>query len=379
VDGTTTVVLTLSPSASYTIDTPAAATVSIADNDSAAVLSVTQTDLAFSAVAGKSSPPPQAVLIGNTGAGLLTWSATDDAFWLSEAPSSGSLGAGGNGPLTVSVPSTALAAGHYSATITIVAPGASNSPRTIAVSLDVFDVAPYPYSEAFDGVSGPSLWAGTGSVWQWGVPNSGPNCDHTQGATGPGKCYATGLSSDYPDNCSGFLLSPCIEIPLTANAPEMVFWMWMLAESRYDAGHLEISIDGGPFAMVQSNLLSPSYTDFMVQALTDGYQGWSGFGLAIWTKVTMSLSPYIGSYVQFRFHFASDGSAVMAGWFIDDFSVRDSSPAATSEPASDGSCGGGPSGRASSDMLIVAMLVAVLFRVESLLGRRRGAIVRARH
>lgn len=97
-------------------------------------LTLNTTSLDLSAEEG-ASVPPQAIAIGNTGAGTLEWTAavTGGSQWLSVSPASGV----GNGTISVSLTSAGLAAGSYSGQITVTASGATNSPQTVPVVLIV--------------------------------------------------------------------------------------------------------------------------------------------------------------------------------------------------------------------------------------------------
>lgn len=98
--------------------------------------------LSFSATRTGPNPPNQSLNIFNFGSGVLNWTASDNAPWLNISPASGTTTAGGTpSTLTVSVNKTGLAVGNYSATITITSPTASNSPKTIPVSLSVTNSA----------------------------------------------------------------------------------------------------------------------------------------------------------------------------------------------------------------------------------------------
>jgi hypothetical protein len=90
--------------------------------------------LSFSAVAGKANPANQTLEIWNSGTGTLDWSVSDDAAWLTIAPTSGG-SSGEHDVVTASVDITGMTAGSYPATITVTAAGATNTPRTLAVSL----------------------------------------------------------------------------------------------------------------------------------------------------------------------------------------------------------------------------------------------------
>jgi hypothetical protein len=71
--------------------------------------------------------------VSNSGGGTLSFTASDDAAWLSVAPASGVAPK----DLTVTADATGLAPGSYTATVTVAAAGVSGSPKTVAVTLDV--------------------------------------------------------------------------------------------------------------------------------------------------------------------------------------------------------------------------------------------------
>src|SRR5829696_3180216 len=104
----------------------------------APVLAVSPSSLSFSGVAGGSNPASKTTTVTNTGGGTLSFTASDDAAWLSVAPASGSA----PGDVTVSVATAGLAAGTHTGTVTITAAGATGSPKTVAVTLTL--TAPVP-------------------------------------------------------------------------------------------------------------------------------------------------------------------------------------------------------------------------------------------
>jgi hypothetical protein len=93
--------------------------------------------LSFSAPFGGPNPAAQTLELSNSGGGTLAWTASPGASWLSVSPASGSLGAGASKSLSLSVDVAGLADGVHGTTLTVTAPGASNSPRTAAVTLAV--------------------------------------------------------------------------------------------------------------------------------------------------------------------------------------------------------------------------------------------------
>jgi len=109
------------------------------------VIAASSSSLSFSAEQAGPNPPSLTLEIHNAGAGTLNWSATDDADWLTLSPSSGS-STGEVNEVTVAVNIAGISSGDYSATITISAPEASNSPQTISVNLTITPIIPtVPY------------------------------------------------------------------------------------------------------------------------------------------------------------------------------------------------------------------------------------------
>ena len=127
--------ITLSATGATTVTVPVALTVTAAPVPPA--IGASPTSLSFTAQQGGANPAVQALTISNTGGGTLTWSASDDATWLSVAPTSGT----GNGAVTVTAILGTLATGTHTGTITLSATGASSV--SIPVSLTV-TAAPVP-------------------------------------------------------------------------------------------------------------------------------------------------------------------------------------------------------------------------------------------
>lgn len=96
-------------------------------------IGVSPTSLSFTATVGGSNPANQTLSITNTGSGTLNWTASDNATWLTLAPTSGTAPS----TVTASVSISGLTAGTYNGTVTISATGASNTPVTVPVTLTV--------------------------------------------------------------------------------------------------------------------------------------------------------------------------------------------------------------------------------------------------
>ncbi|MBI1746580.1 MAG: choice-of-anchor D domain-containing protein [Acidobacteria bacterium] len=111
----------------------------------------------FRGTQGCANPSSQTLRITNIGFGTLTWTATvrtqDGGNWLSVNPMSGTAPS----LVTVSVNTSGLAAGAYTGTIRIEAPGAMDSPQTIPVTLTIDPpprISVTPPSLSFRGVQG---------------------------------------------------------------------------------------------------------------------------------------------------------------------------------------------------------------------------------
>ncbi len=127
--GTYNATVTLAATGATTKTVPVSLTVTAASTTPS--IGSSPASLSFSGMVGGSNPASQTLSVTNTGGGTLTWTASDNAAWLTLSPTSGT----NSGAITASVNLSGLAAGTYNGTITIAASGAGNSPRTIPVSL----------------------------------------------------------------------------------------------------------------------------------------------------------------------------------------------------------------------------------------------------
>ena len=132
------------------------------------VMLLSQTGLTFTAVQNGGAIPPQAFGVLSLGSGMLNWSVRTSTLpsgggWLNATPDSGSSDAGAPSPLvTVSVNPASLQPGFYYGLVTVVSPGAANTPQEVVVVLHVLppgtDVAPIvqPSSLIFTSPAGES-------------------------------------------------------------------------------------------------------------------------------------------------------------------------------------------------------------------------------
>jgi len=98
----------------------------------APAIGISPTSLSFTAIQGGSNPASRTLSISNTGGGTLSWSASDNAGWLTLSPTSGT----NSGTVSVSVNIAGLNPGTHNAVVTVTG-NASNSPRTVPVTLTI--------------------------------------------------------------------------------------------------------------------------------------------------------------------------------------------------------------------------------------------------
>jgi hypothetical protein len=100
------------------------------------ILQVSENILTFEATEGQADPPSQPLAIYNGGGGDLNWNLVSDQPWLFPANASGT----NAGNLSVSVSIAGLSAGPHTGHLTITASGASGSPATVTVNLNIAPV-----------------------------------------------------------------------------------------------------------------------------------------------------------------------------------------------------------------------------------------------
>jgi len=144
-------------------------------------ISFSPPSLSFSAIQGGANPENQMLEIWNSGGGMLNWSLSNDAGWLSEAPASGS-STGEHDNVTVVVNITGMSAGDYSANINITAPGVNNTPQVVPVSLHISpppEICFSPPSLSFSATRGGAnpenqmleIWNSGGGMLNWSLSN----------------------------------------------------------------------------------------------------------------------------------------------------------------------------------------------------------------
>jgi len=170
-----------------------------------------------------------------------------------------------------------------------------------------FDVgATAALSSSFDGTDGgmvASAAAGSTSIWEHGVPTSGPGA-----ALSGTEVWATVLDGDYGVSSNeAYLDTPAITIP--SGAPTLSFSYWQDNESDCLFDYTAVQIDGGSGTFVD---LPDGDTCSNGLDETDG----------LWVEVVIDLSSYIGQTVTIRFKHTTDGSVSnYPGTYLDNFFV----------------------------------------------------------
>jgi hypothetical protein len=164
---------------------PVSLTVSAATSSpttSTSSISLSPTSLVFSATQGGSNPSEQAVAISNSGADPLSWSVSSDVAWLFVFPTSETSPSSFAAKANIS----GLATGTYSATISVMATGATNTPQSIPVSLTISASQPTTTSASltWEPYSDPTV---VGFFVHYGTrsPNSPGSCVYDQGTYVP--------------------------------------------------------------------------------------------------------------------------------------------------------------------------------------------------
>ncbi|MCQ3980508.1 MAG: hypothetical protein DPW09_44430 [Anaerolineae bacterium] len=102
------------------------------------VLQVNVGSIGISATQGGANPAPQPIIITNGGTGVLNWTASDNASWITLSSISGTAPSTINALFNLN----GLNAGTYNAQITVNSSGAQGSPKIISVSLNLASPPP---------------------------------------------------------------------------------------------------------------------------------------------------------------------------------------------------------------------------------------------
>jgi uncharacterized protein (TIGR03437 family) len=130
----------------------AVASITLAVSQVSQSITLSQSAMSFSAIAGAQTPPSQSFSVSSQNIGSSGWTAAPQtvpnpaapsANWLSVTPTSGSAGGAGSlATVAVSVNPAGLPAGQYYGSVNMVAPNAVNSPQSVSVLLNVSAAGP---------------------------------------------------------------------------------------------------------------------------------------------------------------------------------------------------------------------------------------------
>jgi hypothetical protein len=226
--------------------------------EQAPAIELSATTLSFSATAGGSNPANQTFNITNTGGSTLNWTAASNASWLTATPASGT----GAATLTAAVNTSGLAAGTHNGTITIAASGASNTPRSVAVTLTLEQAPAIGISAtslSFAGTEGGSNpanqtvnitntggstlnWtAASDATWLTATPASGTGAATLTAAVNIGGMAAGTYNGTITISASGASNTPrTIAVTLTVAAPANYSGSWTGKTSQDSTITLEI-------------------------------------------------------------------------------------------------------------------------------------------
>src|ERR1035438_2243148 len=110
--------------------------ITVTVNPASEALVLSQTSLRFQVAVGAGAPPSQSIVVLNQGTGPLNWSATASTLvgsWLSVTPARGTSG----NSATIAIDPANLALGDYYGLVQFSSTGASNSPQSAIVVLNV--------------------------------------------------------------------------------------------------------------------------------------------------------------------------------------------------------------------------------------------------
>jgi hypothetical protein len=127
----------------------------------------------------------------------------------------------------------------------------------------------------------------------------------------------------------GNLVDACLETPefILAPSSELIFYHWIDAETSayyggmcYDAGIVEIQIDGGAWEYITPEGGYPYGIRDGSGHPFPGLSGYSGY-YPTWRQAAFDLSGYFG-LAKLRFRFGTDQAVQAEGWYIDDVSIQ---------------------------------------------------------
>jgi len=170
-------------------------------------------------------------------------------------------------------------------------------------------------SVAVPSTAGPlDVYAATdGSLWQYGVPASGPIA--TSGITADPYVWATNIAGNYPKNSREYLYLPMLDLTAATN-PTLSMRLWSTTSyANYHGTNVEVLV-GSVWTVID-----PYITPYDGRQLNDlNLPAWEE--LLSYKLAAFDLTPYIGQQIQARLAFRSEGSTTLAsGMYVDDIRI----------------------------------------------------------
>lgn len=175
-----------------------------------------------------------------------------------------------------------------------------------------------PYFDDFEnGQGGWTVFTASGSSWQLGIPTFGVTNSTHSGQ----NAWDIELNAAYQNNTQTILYSPVFDLSNATPNLMLMFWINYRTETAWDGANIQVSINQGPYSLLEGPLQGLNWYTGNVNAL--GQQGWSGLSQG-WKLAYLPVGSLAGnSIVQFRFVFASDASVSDVGFTMDDFMLYD--------------------------------------------------------
>jgi len=153
-----------------------------------------------------------------------------------------------------------------------------------------------------------------GSMWQFGVPASGPAATSSVGSDP--YVWATNLGGNYPANAfKDALYLPLINLNGAVN-PTLSMRLWSQVEVNWDGASIEALI-GGVWTVIDP-YITPYGGNNVAADRAWGDAGFPAVGSVSYMLVAFDLTAYVGQQLQLRFTFSSDGSVQGSGLYLDE-------------------------------------------------------------
>ncbi len=200
-------------------------------------IGVSPASLTFNYQSGGTVPAAQSFAVSSSGTAF-SYTVSTSATWLAATPASGST----PGNVSVSVNPQSLAAGTYTGTVSITSSGASNSPKTVAITLNVtaallptISVSPTSLTYSFQiGGTTPtaqivtlsssgnavSFTTATSATWLSATPASGSTPSTLSVSVNPSGLAAGTYTGSVTITAAGASNSPKIPVTLTVTAAQ---------------------------------------------------------------------------------------------------------------------------------------------------------------